>query len=103
MSSETGTVTISAEDFGLLMYCAVSYDRQLNGGHVPVRMWDQLPQEWRDKIHGLGGDSRWEEQSLGDRLLAALSRSSALARTGDWHPAASAGKDEPPQGTKDGA
>lgn len=60
--SDPPTVTIKADDLGLLAYCAASYDRRLRAGNVPPLLWEKLPQEWRDKIGGLGKDHRYEER-----------------------------------------
>jgi hypothetical protein len=53
-----GTVSVDADDLGMLVWCSTGYDRRLPYGIVPGHIWEALTQEWRDKI------SRW---NAGDR------------------------------------
>lgn len=39
------------DELGLLVWCALGYDRRLPSGLVPERVWDQLTPQWREKIN----------------------------------------------------
>jgi hypothetical protein len=75
---ESEKVTITADDRGLLPWCAVSYDRRLRNDHVPALMWEMLPQEWRGKINGCGADPRWDYQPAAYRISPAPARRSEV-------------------------
>jgi hypothetical protein len=42
---------VSDDDLGLLVWCAISFDRKLPGGYAPPGAWDALSDEWRHKIN----------------------------------------------------
>lgn len=42
---------ISDDDLGLLVWCALDYDRRLPAGRAPDSVWDALSDEWRGKIN----------------------------------------------------
>lgn len=44
-------IYISNDDLGLLVWCAMNYDRRLpGGGAIPVGVWEELTPEWKGKI-----------------------------------------------------
>jgi hypothetical protein len=51
--------TLDPDDLGLLVWCALSYDRRLPGGNVPNRTWEALTPEWRAKLN------KWKNASRG--------------------------------------
>lgn len=46
---------LSDDDLGLLVWCAVSYDRRLprlsGEPEVPDHLWDMLSPEWKDRFN----------------------------------------------------
>lgn len=48
--------TISDNDLGFLVWCALDYDRRLPEGRVPDQVWAALSDEWRGKINGWKSD-----------------------------------------------
>ena len=59
---EAAGVTVSAGTLGLLAFLASDYDRRLRDGVIPPRVWELLPQQWRDRINASGEDHRWERR-----------------------------------------
>lgn len=42
---------VGPDDLGLLVWCALSYDRRLPGGNIPTRVWEALTPEWQGKVN----------------------------------------------------
>jgi hypothetical protein len=49
---------LSPDELGLLVWCAMDYDRRLPTGIVPPAVWEALTPEWRAKINTWKGSDR---------------------------------------------
>jgi hypothetical protein len=60
---------VPGEELGVLVFCAMSYDRRIPKGQIPAHLWEMLPKEWKDRANNSVKytETRWEERHVGDR------------------------------------
>jgi hypothetical protein len=49
---------LSDDELGLLVWCAMGYDRRLPDAYVPDAAWQALTPEWQHRINEFKGGSR---------------------------------------------
>lgn len=54
----SAAAVIGPDDLGLLVWCAMEYDRCLPAARVPPAVWEALTPEWRAKINTWNGSER---------------------------------------------